>query len=273
MKVIITTPSFGKFHENLEDSFVEKGIELLYLIPFDRERLLEEVTDADVLVVGLEPIDKKVLRRSSSLKLVAKHGVGVDNIDIEAAEEQGVAVTNTPNTNNDAVADLAFGLMLSAARKIVDANNRVKNGEWPRYDGYSVWGKTLGIVGLGSIGKGVAKRANGFNLNILGFDTGDKTAEEEELNVQRVPFDELISQSDYISLHVPLNEQSRHMIGKEQFEKMKRNAILINTARGGIVDEDTLNEALSKQWIGDVRWMYLKRSRLIRIVNFCPTTT
>lgn len=249
MKVIITTPSFGKFHDRLIEEMEEKGCRVVRLIPYSRERMMEEIVDADAWIVGLESADKELLEKATKLKVVAKHGVGVDNIDIEAASALGIAVTNAPGTNNDAVADLAFGLMLSVARSIPEANNLVKNQKWGRFDGVSVWGKTLGVIGLGAIGKGVAKRASGFQMKVLGYDVSQSAPDEKELNIERVTLEELLKNSDYISLHVPLNKHTEGLIGESAFEIMKSNAILINTARGGVIDEKALYEALTQNKI------------------------
>ncbi len=249
MKVIITTPSFGKFHDRLIEEMEEKGCQVVRLIPYSRERMMEEIVEADAWIVGLESADKELLARATKLKVVAKHGVGVDNIDVEAASALGIAVTNAPGTNNDAVADLAFGLMLSVARSIPEANNMVKNQKWGRFDGVSVWGKTLGVVGLGAIGKGVAKRASGFQMKVLGYDVSQPAPDENELNIERVTLEELLKKSDYISLHVPLNKHTQGLIGENEFEIMKSNAILINTARGGVIDEKALYEALTQNKI------------------------
>jgi D-3-phosphoglycerate dehydrogenase / 2-oxoglutarate reductase len=249
MKVIITTPSFGKFHERLIGEMEEKGCQVVRLIPYSRERMMEEIIDTDAWIVGLESADKELLEKATKLKVVAKHGVGVDNIDIEAASALGIAVTNAPGTNNDAVADLAFGLMLSVARSIPAANNLVKDQKWGRFDGVSVWGKTLGIVGLGAIGKGVAKRASGFQMKVVGYDVSEPAPDEKELNIERVTLEELLKTADYISLHVPLNKYTQGMIGANEFEVMKPNAILVNTSRGGVIDEKALFEALRQNKI------------------------
>jgi D-3-phosphoglycerate dehydrogenase len=244
MKVIVTSPSFGKFHDCLVEEMEQKGCKVLVLIPYTREKMLKEIVDTDALIVGLETIDKEIMDHARQLKVIAKHGVGVDNIDIAAASEKGIAVTNAPGTNNDAVADLAFGLMLSVARSLPEANNLVKGQKWGRFDGVSVWGKTLGVVGLGAIGRGVAHRASGFNMKVLGYDISESTAEEQALNIERVSLQELLASSDYISLHVPLNKHTEGMIGVPEFDRMKPNAILINTARGGVINEKALYEAL-----------------------------
>lgn len=244
MKVIITTPSFGKFHNGLIKRMEEKGCEVVKLIPYSREQMVEEIKNADAWIIGLEAADEDLLQHANQLKLIAKHGVGVDNIDIEAASARGIAVTNAPGTNNDAVADLAFGLMLSVARAIPEANHLVKRGGWGRFDGVSVWGKTLGVIGLGAIGRGVVKRGKGFNMHVLGYDVSPPSQEEVALSIERVSLKKLLQTSDYISLHVPLNQYTKAMIGEDEFSLMKPNAILINTARGGIIDEKALYEAL-----------------------------
>lgn len=249
MKVIITTPSFGKFHEHLIEEMEEKGCRVHRLIPYSREDMEREIVDADAWIVGLESADAKLLDRAENLKIIAKHGVGVDNVDLEAARSKGIAVTNAPGTNNDAVADLAFGLMLSTARSIPAANALVKSGQWGRFDGVSVWGKTLGVIGLGAIGKGVAKRAGGFEMKVLGYDVSVPAPDEQDLGIERVPLNELLASSDYISMHVPLNQYTEGMIGREQFELMKPTGILVNTARGGVIDEKALYEALSSNQI------------------------
>lgn len=249
MKVIITSPSFGKFHDNISGEMENNGCTIIKLIPYCRDKMLKEVKDADAIIVGLEDINEEIIEHSNQLKVIAKHGVGVDNIDIEAATKRGISITNTPGTNNDAVADLAFGLMLSIARSIPEANSKLKLGEWNRYDGYSVWGKTIGIVGLGAIGLGLAKRANGFNMKILAYDITEPNPMEKDLNIERVTLDELISNADYISLHVPLNKYTHGMIGEIELSKMKKTAFLINTARGGLINEQALFNSLTNQEI------------------------
>lgn len=249
MKVIITSPSFGKFNPEIFDELIKSGFKVLKLIPYSREKMMEEIVDASALIVGLESIDAEVISQAKELKIIAKHGVGVDNIDLVAATKHGIPVTNAPGTNNDAVADLAFGLMLSVARSIPEANRLLKNGAWNRFDGQSVYDKTIGIIGLGAIGRGLAQRATGFSMNILGYDVSEPSTEEATLNIKRTSLEELLAQSDYISLHVPLNKHTERFIGTVELSKMKKNAILINTARGGLIDENALYHALKENVI------------------------
>ena len=248
-KIVVTTPSFGKFNPELIRQLEDDGYLVVRIVPFSREVLLAEVADADALVVGLEKIDEDVLKAAEKLKVIAKHGVGLDNIDLAAAEKRGIAVKNAPGANTQAVADLTFGLMIGLARSIPAANAATKNGEWKRFDGVLLWEKTLGIVGLGAIGIAVAERARGFRMKILGYEVAPPRDIEKDLGIVRVPLDELLSEADFVTLHVPLTPQTRHMIGEAQLKRMKPGAYLINTARGGIVDEAALYRALSEKWI------------------------
>ncbi|UFT98778.1 phosphoglycerate dehydrogenase [Radiobacillus kanasensis] len=244
MKIIVTSPSFGKFNPEIVGELESEGYTIKKLIPYSREKMLEELKDAYGIIVGLDKVDRELLDKAPNLRVIAKHGVGVDNIDLDAAKERGISVTNTPGTNNDAVADLAFGLMLSVARSIPEANSNLKEEKWLRYDGNSVWGKTIGVVGLGAIGKGLAKRAKGFNMEILGYDITEPSHEDADIGIERVSLNDLLRKSDYISLHAPLNKFTYHMIGKEELELMKSTSFLINTARGGLIDEEALKTAL-----------------------------
>jgi len=249
MNIIVTTPSFGKYNPEVLEELAKRGYTVQRIVPFKKEQLLEEIENAVALVVGLEKIDGEILGKARNLKVIAKHGVGVDNIDLAAARDFGIRVANSPRTNTQAVADLAFGFMLSLARSIPIANHTTKNGEWLRYDGVSVWRKTIGIIGLGAIGRAVAKRATGFDMKILGYDVTEPTDEEKELGIVRTPLEELLAQSDFVTLHVPLLPETKGMIGEKELQRMKPGAFLINTARGGIVDEEALYRALVNKTI------------------------
>jgi glyoxylate reductase len=178
--------------------------------------------------------------------------VGYDNIDVRAATERGVMVTNTPGVLTETTADLTFALLLSAARRIPEADRYSRKGEFEPWElmqphlGVDVYGKTLGIVGMGRIGRAVARRGKGFDMRILYYDARRDEEAERELGAKFTSFDELLRESDFVSIHVPLAEETKGMFGAKEFEKMKRNAILINAARGGIVDEDALAEALKQ---------------------------
>ncbi|MCS7463676.1 phosphoglycerate dehydrogenase [Paenibacillus doosanensis] len=247
MKVVSTSPSFAKYSNEPIEYLEKYGIELMHL-PADitEEAFIAAAQDADAAIVAFNQITEQVLAQAPRLKLVCKHGVGVDNIDLKAAKERQVWVTNVPNANKHAVADFAFALMLSLARQIPLANELTKKGEWPRIFGTDVYGRTVGIIGLGSIGKEVARRAGGFDMNILAYDPYPDHAFAERHGVSFVTLDELLERSDFVTLHIALTEQTQHFIGKDQLKRMKESAYLINAARGGIVEEEALHEALTE---------------------------
>jgi D-3-phosphoglycerate dehydrogenase len=247
-KVLVTNASFAKYSKRAEEILQDYGLEIIRVKqPVTGENdLLGQLDDVVAIITGLEPVTGKVINSAPRLRVIVKHGIGVDNIDLDAAKEKGVIVANSPGTNREAVADLVFGLMLSLARKIPQSDRQVREGKWPKVFGQSVWGKTLGIIGLGVIGKSVAQRAKGFNMKVLAF---DKYWDEEFASANgiiRSEVDEILKESDYVTLHVPLMEETRNLIGEKQLSIMKPTAYLINAARGGVVDEDALYKALKE---------------------------
>jgi len=244
----VTNASFAKYSKRAEEILQDYGLEIIRVKqPVTGENdLLGQLDDVVAIITGLEPVTGKVINSAPRLRVIVKHGIGVDNIDLDAAKEKGVIVANSPGTNREAVADLVFGLMLSLARKIPQSDRQVREGKWPKVFGQSVWGKTLGIIGLGVIGKSVAQRAKGFNMKVLAF---DKYWDEEFASANgiiRSEVDEILKESDYVTLHVPLMEETRNLIGEKQLSIMKPTAYLINAARGGVVDEDALYKALKE---------------------------
>lgn len=244
----MTNASFAKYSKRAEEILQDYGLEIIRVKqPVTGENdLLGQLDDVVAIITGLEPVTGKVINSAPRLRVIVKHGIGVDNIDLDAAKEKGVIVANSPGTNREAVADLVFGLMLSLARKIPQSDRQVREGKWPKVFGQSVWGKTLGIIGLGVIGKSVAQRAKGFNMKVLAF---DKYWDEEFASANgiiRSEVDEILKESDYVTLHVPLMEETRNLIGEKQISIMKPTAYLINAARGGVVDEDALYKALKE---------------------------
>lgn len=247
-RVLVTARMFGRLSsEPLE--VLEKGGCELVLNPYAGRRLnegemLELIKDVDGAIVGEDDLTARVIEAGNRLRVISKFGVGVDRIDVAFATRKGIIVTNTPGTNKNAVADLAFGLILSLARRIPKAHNLVQTGGWEVVAGVEVWGKILGIVGLGQIGRAVALRARGFNMRILGYDIYVDEAALKENGIEFVPLEELLESSDFVTLHVPLSEGTRNLIGRRELALMKETAYLINTSRGGVVDEDALYEAL-----------------------------
>jgi len=212
-----------------------------------RELLLSKVRDVDGLLCLLtERIDAEVMGAGKNLKVISNYAVGFNNIDVDAATERGLYVTNTPGILTDTTADCAFALLMTVARRISEADRHVRAGKWvhawgPRmFVGSDVHGKILGIVGLGRIGSTIAKRAKGFDMKILYFDPRRRPELEEELGAEYASIDELLSRSDFVSLHVPLTEETRGFIGDRELDIMKEGAFLINTSRGPVIDQDAL---------------------------------
>lgn len=245
-KILVTNASFGKYSEQAVATITAdyEMVRPAELSP-TAEDLLKYVDDQVVgIICGLEPITKQVMDKAPNLKVVGKHGAGVDNIDLEAAKAQGVAVVNAPGTNAAAVADLVFALMLDAARMVTYADKQVRAVKWPKVFGKSLSGRTLGIIGLGGIGKLVAKRALGFDMTVVAYDQIWDEAFARQNDIRFMEIADILKQADFLTLHIPLNDQTRNMIGRKELQSMKKNAILINTSRGGVVDETALFEAL-----------------------------
>lgn len=224
--------------------------------PPSKKVILDRVRDADALVSLLtDPIDAEVFDAAPKLRIVSQYAVGFDNIDLKEATKRGIYVTNTPGVLTETVADFAFGLMLAVARRIVEADRYVREGRWKvawhplMMIGSDIYDRTLGIVGLGRIGSAVARRAKGFGMRILYYDSKRREDLERELGVEYANLDKLLEESDFVSLHVPLTPETYHMIGEEQLRKMKPTAFLINTARGKVVDQRALYKALKEGWI------------------------
>ena len=251
MKIYITRKVPGEFLE----IFKQKGYEVI-LNEFDRpiteEELVSGVKGVDGLLSLLtEKIDGDLMDLSGpGLKVISNYAVGFDNINIDDATKRGIVVTNTPcNEVNEAVAEHTWALILSLARRIVEADESVRRGSYSGWDpgtflGTSLKGKTLGIVGLGRIGSMVAKRAKGYEMNLLYTQRKKNESLEQELDIKFETFDKLLTKSDFVTLHVPLSNETRGMINKESLSKMKKGSYIVNTARGGIVREDDLVEAL-----------------------------
>jgi D-3-phosphoglycerate dehydrogenase len=213
------------------------------------EKMIELVKDVDVIVVGLQPVTERVVDAATRLKVIARHGAGVDNVDLKATGERGIPVVNAPGANAHSVADLAIGLMLALARKICLADRNTKNSDWRNTIGNEIYGKTLGICGLGEIGFKVAERARGFNMNLLAYDVVSNEALAREMGIVYTTKKDILQEADVITLHLPLMKETMGFISEEELLAMKSTAMLINTARGGIVDEKALFRALTEGWI------------------------
>ena len=247
MKILVTydipREPFASLPENWEVTFPEKEA-------LDKEELIRMLPDYDVmLAIFHHPIDKEILDAGKKLKLISNYGVGYNNIDIRYARQKGIAVSNTPHSVCNPTAELAMALMLSAARRIAECNLRIrteKESMWGtmRNLGFGLEGKTLGIIGMGNIGKSVARKAEAFGMNIIYHNQ-----HSEVPGYRKTDLPTLLQQSDFITLHTPLTPETRHLIGKQELAQMKKTAILINTARGAVIDEAALTESLMKREI------------------------
>lgn len=253
LKVVVGSRSRSRSKEAME--ILEKNGYILELNPFDRtmteDELIERIKGASALVAGSDKVTKRVLEAGSpTLKIVAKQGVGYNTIDIEAAKELGIAVTITPGANSKSVADLTVGLILNAARNISGMDRAIRNNEWYRYTGCELNNKIIGIVGMGHIGGEVAKRAYAFGMKILAYDIYPRQDFIEKYNVTYVSLEKLFKQSDVITLHAPAIKATENMINRDSLNLMKSTAILVNAARGELINEEDLYEALKNKKIG-----------------------
>lgn len=253
-KALVTRPLFPAARTILDQNFDVEYWTQPERIP--RAELLRCVADKDALVCLLtEKVDEELLAAAPKLRLAATVSVGYDNIDVPACTRHKVVATHTPGVLDETTADFAWTLLMAIARRIVEGDAWMRSGTWPGWDldqllGGDVWGKALGIVGFGRIGRGVARRAQGFQMRILYSDQARVSADaEKELRAEFVPLDNLLRESDFVTLHVPLLPETRHLISGAAFEKMKSTAYLINTSRGPVVDEAALAEALERKQI------------------------
>jgi len=225
------------------------------IIPVPREVLKKEIKVVDGLFCLLtDVIDEELLKHGKNLKIISNMAVGYNNIDIESATNKGIIVTNTPGVLTETTADLTFALLMAAARGIFPANHSLRNGEWGawapmQYTGLDIYGATIGIIGLGRIGQALVKRAKGFNMHVLYYNRNRKREIEAELEIEYAELNKLLEISDFVCLMLPYSSETHHIISKKELSLMKKESILINTARGGIVDEVALYDALKNKEI------------------------
>jgi len=247
MKILVASKISEEGIKKLKEKY---EVEIIYN-PEESE-LVEKIKDFDGLVVRSKPkVTKKVIEAGKNLKVVGRAGVGLDNIDLEAAKERGIKVVNSPKASSESVAELVFALALALARKVAKADSSLRENKWIKKDliGVELSGKTMGIIGYGRIGAHVAKIANGFDMKSIAYDVIINEDLAKKYSVVYKTLDEVLRESDIITLHVPLMPQTKHMIGKEQFKIMKNTAILVNASRGGTIDEEALYDALKNNEI------------------------
>ena len=252
MKVLVTPRSFGKSNPDLFSQLEALGFEVVKNDTgaiLSEDAICDKIADCEAVILGVDPCNRRVVDAAKKLRAIARYGVGLDNVDLEACKERGIKVTRTVGANSNAVADYAFGLMLAVARKIpaIDAKCRAK--DWSKNTGIDVFGKIIGIVGLGAVGKCVARRAAGFGMTILAADPYFDENFAKSLGIVRATPDEIFAKADFVSLHTLLTEETKQLVNAERIALMKKTAILINTARGGLVDEAALLKALQEKRI------------------------
>ncbi len=221
----------------------------------EKKEIIKNLANKQGLLCLLtDNIDKDVISLSTDLKMIANYAVGFDNIDVSTATERGIPVSNTPDVLTDSTAEMAWALLFSATRRIVEGDKLTRGGEFNGWDpnlllGHDVTGKTLGVVGAGRIGTAFALKSKGFDMKVLYSDEYRNENLEKKLGAKKVEFEELLKKSDFVSLHVPLNESTHHLIGEKEFKIMKDTAVLINTSRGPVICEKSLVKALKEKWI------------------------
>lgn len=249
-KVLVTSLSFGKTTKKPEDLLKRNKCELVYKCgPFSDEELARMIRGYFAIITGEDEVGLQTLTMADELKVVAKHGTGIDKINIQEATKKGIIVTRALGSNEETVADFVFALILGISRKLVEGSISAKGGLWEgtKYTGIETYKKVLGVVGLGGIGKKVAKRALGFDMEVLYYDAVRKEDFERNYPIRFVDLETLVQSSDFVTLHVPLISSTQNLITYRELRKMKRTAYLINTARGGIVNEDDLYRALKEK--------------------------
>ena len=237
----------------LNDILQKNGLKITYEPEITPDQIKEKIGNFDIVVVrSRTKITKEMIDRANKCKIIARVGVGLDNIDVDAAKTKEIRVINAVEGAMNAVAELVLGLMLSLAREIPRADREIRNGKWLKKElmGTELSGKYLGIVGLGNIGKKLAKHARALNMNIIGYDVIPIPEDfSREVGLIKADLDTLISSADYISFHVPFTESTHHLVNSQLLAKMKKNACLINTSRGEIIDENALYDALKERKI------------------------
>ncbi|MGH3469266.1 MAG: hydroxyacid dehydrogenase, partial [Thermocrispum sp.] len=230
-----------------------EGVDVRHVDGTDRPALLDAVKSADALLVrSATKVDAEVLAATTSLKVVARAGVGLDNVEVPAATERGVLVVNAPTSNIVSAAEHAVGLLLSVLRRIPDANQSLQGGEWKRssYTGVELSGKTVGVIGLGKIGQLFAQRVAGFGVELVAYDPYVSAARAAQLGIELLELDELLARADVISIHLPKTPETKGLIGTAALAKTKQGVVVINAARGGLVDEEALAEAVADGHVG-----------------------
>lgn len=252
-KVLITPRSFLKVKEQAQNLLKRYDLDLIYNDTgktLTEEQMLKMCEDVDGLIVGIDPVTEKVLKNARKLKAISKYGAGLDNIDLKTARELGIKVASASGTNATSVAELAIGMFFALARNLAKHVFLVKNGGWDRIQGVELTGKTAGIIGLGNIGKEVARLASGIGMRIIAYDPYFEDGEFlKKYEIKMVSLESVFKEADFVTLHVPLTEATAKIVNENTLKLMKKTAYIVNTSRGGLIDEDALYEALKNDKI------------------------
>jgi D-3-phosphoglycerate dehydrogenase len=272
-KLLVTPRSFGKTDPSVFERLTDAGYEVIrnpYGSILTEEQLIESLEGCEGLIVGVDPVSRRVIESAVNLKAIAKYGVGIDNIDLDACKEKNISVSRTVGANSSAVADYAFALILAVTRRVVLIDQKCRQDDWGKLTTSDVDGKTIGLLGLGAIGRKVAKRAAGFDMKVLAYDPYWDEDYAKAHGIIKAEPDQIYQNADFISLHLPLTDETKNMIAAREIEMMKPTAVIINTARGGLIEEEALLEALinkriygagidafSQEPLADRRWYEL----------------
>ena len=248
-KILVSASHFDTLCKDAWELLEKNGHEVIYdktrsFPAYSFEELKDIIGDIDAAIIGMDKYTEEVFEIAPKLKAVAKFGVGVDNIDLVAAKKHGVKALNAPGQNSNAVAELTVCYILDMLRKVIPIHEELKEGNWPRWIGSELRGKTVGLVGFGAIARLVAKKLQGFDVQIKAYDLYMNQKLADELGVKACSLDEIIETSDVVSLHIPVSDDTYHMFNTEMFMRMKKGSYLVNAARGGLVDLDDLTKAL-----------------------------
>ncbi|MEM2685839.1 MAG: phosphoglycerate dehydrogenase [Candidatus Bathyarchaeia archaeon] len=250
-KIYVTSGSFGTLNPDVFNRLNRIAEVVVKRGRHSGEELRKILAEYDGIVLGTDKITREVLTGDVRVRIIARHGVGVDNIDLQATTEKRIVVTYTPSANAESVAEHTIGLMLALSRRIVEAHMLMKSGGWSRFEliGFDLKDRTLGIIGLGSIGSRVAEIAKTFGMRILAYDPFVDRSKADRLGVELTSLEAVLKESDFVSIHASLTSETRGLIGERELRLMKPTAFLVNTARGAIVDENALVKALRENWI------------------------
>lgn len=250
-QIVISTSSFDVENNPHIQHLIQKGMVAVcnpYRRKLSEEEIIELLDQKTVgLIAGVEPLTARVFNSAKNLKVVSRCGTGLDNVDLIAAQQHNVTVFNTPVAPAQAVAELTMGLILAALRQICQTDRLLRNGEWPRLQGQLLAAQTVGIIGLGHIGQRVSRLCQAFEAKVIAHDPYLK---QSPINVRLTTFEQLLSEADIITLHLPYSTNSHHLLDAKAFSSMKPGAVVINAARGGLIDESALNEALNHEQLG-----------------------